>query len=345
MNTALLQSALQVGQTIFDFFHHEEKLTYELKQQFKEKLRETEIKNAWFTQENLRFALLQWAEMLTEKELTAWLKTYTWKEKAPKNIGLILAGNLPMVGFHDILSVLFSGHHAMIKLSSKDTVLIPFILQLWQSFHREPLPFTIVEKLENIDALIATGSNNTAQYLSQYFKNVPHIIRKNRTSVAVLSGEETDAEIQNLAKDIFTYFGMGCRNVTRLFLPKEMDLARLFENFIQYGEIINHHAYANNYDYNKAIFLLNQDEFWDNNFVMMREEQSLFSPLSVLNFSRYENISEVEEFLSTHEEEIQCVVSSVVLERKTETLGNAQCPSLSVYADNVDTMAFLEGLN
>ena len=204
------------------------------------------------------------------------------------------------------------------------------------------MQFNFVEKLENYEAVIATGSNNTARYLEYYFKDVPNIIRKNRTSIAVLKGDEINEELQLLAEDIFRYFGLGCRNVTRLFIPENMPLDRLFENFTYFKEVINHHKYANNYDYNRAIYLLNQEKFWDNNFVILKEDEKLFSPLAVLNFSRYKNISEVEKFISEHEQGIQCIVAKSELNiTDSIALGQAQCPALNIYADGVDTMEFI----
>ncbi len=313
----------------------------QLENEFALLLRKSEIENPWFTQENQKFALQQWNKLLTKENLENWLKEYRIS-KNPKRVGLILAGNIPMVGFHDVLSVILSGNIPLIKLSSKDKQILPFLLSQWNEFSQGNIQYEFVEKLQNFDAVIATGSNNTARYLEYYFKDSLSIIRKNRTSLAVLKGDETDEELQLLAHDIFRYFGLGCRNVTRLFIPKEMKLDRLFENFMDFSEVINHNAYANNYDYNKAIYLLNQDQFWDNNFVMLKEDESLFSPLSVLNFSRYEDISEVQEFLKNNEENIQCIVAKPELGLNSENFGEAQNPGLSNYADHVDTMRFLE---
>ncbi len=313
----------------------------ELENEFALLLRKSEIENPWFTQENQKFALQQWNKLLTKENLENWLKEYRIS-KNPKRVGLILAGNIPMVGFHDVLSVILSGNIPLIKLSSKDKQILPFLLSQWNEFSQGNIQYEFVEKLQNFDAVIATGSNNTARYLEYYFKDSLSIIRKNRTSVGVIKGDETDEELQLLAHDIFRYFGLGCRNVTRLFIPKEMKLDRLFENFMDFSEVINHNAYANNYDYNKAIYLLNQDQFWDNNFVMLKEDESLFSPLSVLNFSRYEDISEVQEFLKNNEENIQCIVAKPELGLNSENFGEAQNPGLSTYADHVDTMRFLE---
>ncbi len=309
--------------------------------EFSDLLKKSQLENPWFTQESLRFALNQWADLLNEENIGKWLENYK-TSASPKRVGLILAGNIPFVGFHDVLSVVLSGNIPLIKLSSKDKRIIPFLLDKWNEFSEGHIQYELVEKLENFDAVIATGSNNTARYLDYYFKNHLNIIRKNRTSVAVITGDETDNELKLLAEDIFRYFGLGCRNVTRLFIPQDFKLDRLFENFIEFGDIINHNSYANNYDYNKAIYLLNQEKFWDNNFVMLKEDDALFSPLSVINFSRYNNIDEVKKFINDNEKDIQCVVAKSELGLDSVNYGEAQNPGLDTYADNVDTMKFLE---
>ncbi|WP_295230701.1 acyl-CoA reductase [uncultured Chryseobacterium sp.] len=306
-------------------------------------MRKSHMENPWFTIESQKFALEEWAGLLTEGTLRQWLQAYSVSE-TPKKVGLILAGNIPLVGFHDVISVILSNHIPLIKLSSKDRHMIPFLLSKWNEFSDGGIRYELVERLENFDAVIATGSNNTARYLEYYFKNHLSIIRKNRTSVAVLKGDETDEELQLLAEDIFHYFGLGCRNVTRLFIPKDFLIDRLFENFLNFRDIINHHKYANNYDYNRAIYLLNQEQFWDNNFVMLKEDEKLFSPLSVINFSRYESLDEVKEFITEHSEDIQCIVAKDELGLDSIPLGQAQHPGLDTYADNVDTMKFLEVL-
>ncbi|CAM2985129.1 acyl-CoA reductase [Chryseobacterium flavum] len=304
-------------------------------------LKKSEIENPWFTIDNQKFALQQWCDLLTEENIRNWIKNYSIS-KVSKRVGLILAGNIPLVGFHDVVSVVLSNHIPVIKLSSKDKYMIPFLLKKWNEFSDGAVLFEFVEKLENFDAVIATGSNNTARYLEYYFKDHLNIIRKNRTSIAVLKGDETDEELQLLAKDIFQYFGLGCRNVTRLFIPHDFVIDRLFENFLDFKDIINHNKYANNYDYNRAVYLLNQEKFWDNNFVMLKEDEKLFSPLSVINFSRYNTLEDVKRFISDHEEDIQCVVGKEELELNSVLFGEAQNPGLDTYADNVDTMKFLE---
>ena len=304
-------------------------------------LRKSEIENPWFTIENQKFALKQWADLLTEHNLNQWLSQY----KTPllsKRVGLILAGNIPMVGFHDVISVVLSNHIPVIKLSSKDKRLLPFLLEKWNELSDGNVPYEIVEKLENFDAVIATGSNNTARYLEYYFKESLSIIRKNRTSVAVLKGDETDGELQLLAEDIFRYYGLGCRNVTRMFIPEDFVIDRIFENFLNFKEIINHNKYANNYEYNRAVYLLNQEKFWDNNFVMLKEDEALFSPLSVINFSRYSTLDEVRDFIKTNQENIQAIVAKPEVGLESISLGEAQNPGLDTHADHVDTMKFLE---
>ncbi|MDR2234884.1 MAG: acyl-CoA reductase [Chryseobacterium sp.] len=304
-------------------------------------LKKSEIENPWFTADNQNFALKEWTELLTEKNINEWLSSYS-VSKTPKRVGLILAGNIPLVGFHDVVSVILSGHIPVIKLSSKDQYMIPFLLRKWNEFSERNVLFELAEKLENFDAVIATGSNNTARYLEYYFKDHPSIIRKNRTSVAVLKGDETDEELQLLAEDIFRYFGLGCRNVTRIFIPQDFVIDRLFENFLNFKDIIHHHKYANNYDYNRAVYLLNQEQFWDNNFVMLKEDEKLFSPLSVINFSRYTSLDDVKNFIAENEESIQCIVAKNDLGLDSVSFGEAQHPALDTYADNVDTMKFLE---
>lgn len=307
-------------------------------------INQAKIENPWFTEKNIIHCLTNWIEHLTENEINSWLKTYHLNDfKTNKKVGLILAGNIPMVGFHDILCVLLIGNSAKIKLSSKDSKLIPQFLQSWKEI-LPSLSFEFVEKLENYDAIIATGSENTSTYFEYYFKDVPHIIRKNRTSIAVLSGNESDEEIQKLADDVFLYFGLGCRNVTQIFVPKEFKVDQLYENFTKYNEYSNHYKYASNYDYHKAIFLLNQEKFWDNNLILIKESEALFSPLSILFLSTYESEIQVQEFISIHKDKIQAIVSNLEFFENKIPFGSSQNPDLKTYADGVDTIQFLLSL-
>ncbi|WP_373708002.1 acyl-CoA reductase [Kaistella sp.] len=310
-------------------------------ERFSSILRKSENENSWFTIENQKISLNQWADLLTEKNIKNWLADYQIAT-APKKVGLILAGNIPLVGFHDVISVILSQHIPVIKLSSKDKTMLPFLLSKWNEFSEGNIQYEFAERLKDFDAVIATGSNNTARYLEYYFKDSLSIIRKNRTSVAILKGDETVEELQLLAEDIFRYFGLGCRNVTRLFIPNDFLIDKIFESFLNFKDVINHHKYANNYEYNRAIYLLNAEKFWDNNFVMLKEDEALFSPLSVLNFSRYENIEEVHTFINENEKEIQAIVAKPELGFDSIGFGEAQNPGLDTYADKVDTMKFLE---
>jgi len=340
LNEYKISGLEKLGEFIQNFLKNDDEHYNEKEERLAYLMKRSEIENPWFTQENQRYNLQQWASLFTKENIENWLSKYQLSNTS-KRVGLILAGNIPLVGFHDIISVVLSNHIPVIKLSSKDRLMLPYLLQLWNEFSNNEIEFHIVERLENFDAVIATGSNNTARYLEYYFKNSLSIIRKNRTSVAVLKGDETNEELQLLADDIFRYYGLGCRNVTRILIPKEMKLDGLFENFINYKDIINHNKYANNYDYNRAIYLLNQDQFWDNNFVMLKEDEKLFSPLSVINFSRYETLEEVKQFVEINKDEIQTIVAKPELGLESIGFGETQNPSLGTYADNVDTMAFL----
>ncbi|WP_442786967.1 acyl-CoA reductase [Flavobacterium suncheonense] len=298
--------------------------------------------NGWFTPEQVYFAIRSWAEALTEANLNEWLSRYDFSNVQPKTVGLILAGNIPLVGFHDFLSVLISGHKVMVKLSSNDQKLLPFLAKYMISVQPElEESITFVEgKLENFDAVIATGSNNTARYFEYYFKDKPSIIRKNRNSVAVLDGNETKEDLIGLGEDIFRYFGLGCRNVSKLFVPKGYDFKLFFEAIYQYGDIIQYEKYANNYDYNKAVFLMSLFPLLDNEFLTLKEDTSYASPISSVFYEFYDDLENVKERLKNDEEMIQCVVSNNLIENSIP-FGQTQQPKLWDYADNVDTLTFL----
>jgi hypothetical protein len=311
-----------------------------LREEFESVLKLAEIHNPWFTQENLKYSLEQWGSLLTPEKLEKWTNYYQYTQN-PKNVGIIMAGNIPMVGFHDLLSVLLSGHRAWVKSSSKDDVLMNWIITYLKETENEfQTAIQKVERLQNVEAVIATGSNNTARYFEFYFKEIPHIIRKNRTSVAVLKGDETTEELKELGKDIFTYFGLGCRNVTKIYLPKNFNTDLLFEAFYDWNPIINHPKYANNYDYNRAIYLMGNEKFLDNNFVILRESEDLHSPIGVIHYHFYEDHNALKVELMEREENIQCMVGKDLPIK----FGNTQKPSLMDYADGIDTMKFLEGL-
>ena len=298
--------------------------------------------NNWFTKNQVTFNLENWSKLLNISSLNHFLSTYNINENINKTIGLIPAGNIPLVGFHDLLCILISGNEAQIKASSKDNILTKFMVNALIEIEPEfKSKITFTERLSDFDAIIATGSENTARYFDYYFSKYPSIIRKNRTSVAILTGNESKDELTGLSQDIFRYYGLGCRNVTKVFLPKGYDLDLLFNAFYEHKDIINHHRYANNYDYNKAVFLMNGDRIIENGFLILREENtSLFSPISSLSYEYYNEEKSLKEKLVHKKEEIQCIVQS----KKSENaipFGTTQSLSLNDYADDVDTLDFL----
>lgn len=300
------------------------------------------IQNAWFTTLNVHSAFRNWGDILHRQTISKWLSNYPTTEWGNQTVGLVLAGNLPLVGFHDVVCVLFSGHKAVIKLSSKDKVLIPTMVDILQSKFpeiKERVRF-VNDQLGSVDKVIATGSNNSSRYFSYYFKDLPHIIRKNRNSVAVLTGDESDEQLAGLADDICLYFGLGCRSVSKIWVPKDYDFDILFGALYKHKDIIHHNGYANNYDYNKAIFLMNQEPLLDNGFLILKEDDRISSPIACLYYSYYDDRLEVEQTIAANREDIQCVVSSSD-ENTHVFFGKAQYPQLDDYADNIDTMDLL----
>ncbi|MES2419434.1 MAG: acyl-CoA reductase [Bacteroidota bacterium] len=311
--------------------------------EFKTAIQSAPHSNAWFTPEEIKKALSSLSKMLNKTDLVQWLENIDFNEH-PKKIGLILAGNIPLVGFHDILCVLATGNIALIKLSSTDDKLLPALFKQLIDFEpaiNEHLSY--VDRLKDFDAVIATGSNNSSRYFEYYFGNVPHIIRKNRNSVAVLSGRETVQELENLGHDIFDYFGLGCRNVSKIYVPAGYEMKNFFEPIEKYKEVINHFKYNNNYDYNKSIYLVNAVKHLDNGFLLVKEDTAFTSPLSVLFYEEYNALKDVEEKLKAQDEQIQCVVThlDLALNNVKINFGDSQNPKLWDYADNVDTINFL----
>jgi len=301
--------------------------------------------NGWYTPGQVYFAVQSWAEALTEENLTQWLSRYDLKTVESKTVGLILAGNIPLVGFHDFLSVLITGHSVLVKTSSNDQQLLPFLANYLIAVcpdlqHR--INF-IKGKLENFDGVIATGSNNTSRYFEYYFKDKPSIIRKSRNSVAVLDGNESKEQMVALGEDVFRYFGLGCRNVSKLFIPKGYNFDLFFNGMFPYQDVIKYEKYANNYDYNKAVFLMSNFKLLDNEFLTIKEDASYASPISSVFYEYYDDISEVKSKLETDNQQIQCIVSNKLIDNSIP-FGTTQKPALWDYADNVDTIAFLIAL-
>ena len=270
------------------------------------KLREAEIQNGWFTRQNLLDALDEWGQLLEEDSLRKWLASYDINSNKPKTVAIISAGNIPLVGFHDFLSTLITGNKTLVKCAANDKILLPFLSQLltdWEPSLKNSVEFS-EGILENYDVVIATGSNNTSRYFEYYFGKKPHIIRKNRNSIAILTGNESKKTLELLAEDIFRYFGLGCRSVSKIFVPNDYNFDLLFNALYKYRDVLNHQKYSNNYDYNKAVYLMSGFKILD------------------------------------EKEQIQCVVAEGILSEEVD-FGQTQCPKLDDYADGVDTVEFL----
>ncbi len=299
-------------------------------------------KNGWFTEENIEYAIGQWSELLTEDRLNEWLSKYDVEKNKPKKVALIMAGNIPLVGFHDFLAVLLTGNSALIKLSSNDSVLLPFIAEYLMEL--EPVMLNKIEfqkdALKDFDVVIATGSDNTARYFEYYFGKVPNIIRKNRNSVAVLTGEESLEQLEALGEDIFRYYGLGCRSVSKLFVPQGYDFEAFFKAIYSYHDIIEQKKYANNYDYNKAVYLMSEYKILDNGFFILKQDESYASPIASSFYEEYGSLGGLKQRLESDAQKIQCVVGSGIL-KKEIVFGHSQRPGLTDYADGVDTVEFL----
>ncbi len=309
---------------------------------FKNQLKLAEETNGWFSKENVAFAINGWVESLTYENLNKWLSNYTFSNKQPKTVAIIMAGNIPLVGFHDFLSVLISGHNALIKQSSNDKHLLPYLAKYLEYIEPEfkgKIEFTD-KKLENFDAVIATGSNNTARYFEYYFKDKPSIIRNNRNSVAILNGHETLEDMKALSEDIFRYYGLGCRNVSKLYVPKNYNFDLFFKGIYHWHPIIEKAKYANNYDYNKAVYLMSEFDMLENGFLMIKEDSSAVSPIATVFYETYDDYSQLKAKLQEEKKSIQCIVSNGFIENEI-AFGKTQKPQLWDYADDVDSIEFL----
>ncbi len=298
--------------------------------------------NNWFTKDQLVFTFKSWSDALHKENIDNWTKAYDFSREPLKTVGLILAGNVPLVGFHDIISVLMSGNKAQIKLSSNDQNLIPFLLRYLVRIEPRFADRIQITKdpLQDFDAVIATGSNNTSRYFEYYFSKVPHIIRKNRHSVAVLNGNESPEDLKALGEDIFRYYGLGCRNVSKIMVPHHYNFTPFFEAIFAFSDVIHYEKYAHNYDYNKAVFLMSNYQILDNGFLTIREDKSYASPISSVFYEYYDKLQEVETRLQTDQDKIQCIVSNGLIPHSIP-FGTTQMPQLWDYADHVDTIDFL----
>ena len=312
-------------------------------EQFNDIFEKAEQQNSWFTRANVIFAFKSWSDALSENNVKQWLSQYQLPQTtSSKKILIIMAGNLPLVGLHDLLCVLVTGHKAIVKLSSNDCVLLPYLITQMKTFApewTEAVTFTD-DKITEYDAVIATGSDNTARYFEYYFGKKPHIIRKNRHSVAVLTGKETPEELFALGKDIFLYYGLGCRSISKLFVPKGYDFNLLFQAIYPYKDIIQEQKYANNYDYNKAVYLMSLFQLLENGFLLLKEDEHYGSPIATLFYEYYTDVASLKEKLTTDAEKIQCVVAHNFTTEEV-AFGETQTPQLWDYADGVDTLNFL----
>lgn len=309
--------------------------------------RAAKAQNPWFTSDSTRFALQGLVQLLDEDKLVDFILNYpTLNDTRPTyTIGVVMAGNIPAVGFHDALCVLLSGHRLLAKLSKDDQILMRYLLEQIILLEPAMAPFIeITERLSGMDAVICTGSDNSARYFEHYFGKYPHIIRKNRTSIAILDGKESKQELDGLVRDVLTYYGLGCRNVSKLYIPSSQPIEKIIDAFEEYAHVIDNHKYANNYTYNRAVLLLNQEAFLDNGFVLFKESDSLHSPLSVLFYEKYDSEAELEAKLKALEGQLQCVVGHSMVAHRIP-FGQAQQPSVFDFADSVDTMSFLLALS
>ena len=301
--------------------------------------------NGWFTKDNVLISFSKWANILNKNNLNKWTESYDLSNIKRKKVGVIMAGNIPLVGFHDFLVVLISGHELIAKQSSSDAYFLPLIakyLEYVEPDFKGLISFTD-ERMTDFDAVIATGSNNTARYFDYYFGKYPSIIRRNRNSAAVLTGDESEEDLQNLGEDIFRYFGLGCRSVSKLFVPRNYDFDHLFKAIYDYKDVLNYDKYINNYDYNKAVYLMSQYQLLENGFLMLKEDKSYASPIATLFFEYYDDAITLEHRLQNDKESIQCLVGKSN-QIKMVPFGQTQNPQLWDYADDVDTMSFLEQL-
>lgn len=300
------------------------------------------VHNGWFTKENISFSINGWHKSLIKSNINLWLSKYNFTGIEPKNVAIIMAGNIPLVGFHDFLSVLISGHNVIVKQSSNDKQLLPYLakyLEYVEPVFKGCITFT-EDKLVDFDAVIATGSSNTARYFEYYFKGKPAIIRKNRNSVAVLTEHETENQLSDLSEDIFRYYGLGCRNVSKLFVPKNYNFDLFFNAMYNWNPIIEQAKYANNYDYNKAVYLMSEFDMLENGFLMIKEDKSYASPIATVFYEHYENTDDLKHKLKEDQENIQCIVSSGFTDSEI-SFGETQKPELWNYADDIDTIDFL----
>jgi len=325
---AIKIDGIEHNEIFFDGFLHQIKIAQE--------------NNSWFTKENILLSLKNLSKSLTNNNLITFTENHNLNTNSTKKVAIIMAGNIPLVGFHDFLSVLISGHAVLVKQSSNDKHLLPFLakyLEYVEEGFKGKITFT-EQKLTDFDAIIATGSDNTARYFEFYFKNKPNIIRKSRNSIAVITGKETEEDFIQLSDDVFQYFGLGCRNVSKLYVPKNYNFDQFFTGMYAKKDMINNAKYANNYDYNKAVYLMSLFDLLENGFLMIKEDKSYSSPIATIFYEYYENETDLKIKLNQDKEKIQCIVSKGFTKNEI-AFGQTQNPKLTDYADGVNTLDFL----
>lgn len=329
------QQALQALQKAFEWM--------ETSEDAKPILQQAYFQNRWFEEEQVRKAIAQWRVSLSDDEVSAWLQRYQWPEqKHNTHLGVIMAGNVPLVGLHDLVVGVLSGYRVSAKLASDDAILPKALLTKAAEFDGVWLAqISFVEQLKSLEVAIATGSNNSARYFSAYFKHIPHVIRNHRNGLAVLSGQETTEDFIALGRDVFDYYGLGCRNITHLLVPEGYDFTPLFQCWdIHYADIQHHNKYINNFQYHRAMLLMNLDPHIDTGYVIAKENEALYAPVGMLHYSFFQNMDQVASKLKAWEAQLQCVVSNVE-GIGAMPFGQAQCTMLGDYADGLDTVQWL----
>lgn len=309
---------------------------------FNKKINEAYQYNKWFTTENCLLSFKNWSKELTTLKLSKWLNNYELKNCSKKTIVIIMAGNIPLVGFHDFICAKILNYKCLIKMSSDDKILLPIVIDFLDFIlpgFKKNIEFTN-KPLKKFDGVIATGSNSSFKYFEYYFKKYPKILRKTRHSIAVLDGNESKENLIDLGNDIFNYFGMGCRSVSKIFVPKNYNFDLLFESLFEFKEVIKNNRYANNYDYNKAIYLMGEKKITENGFLILKKDKNLGSPIACLFYDTYNSIKEIEKYIDNNSEYLQCIVSNFKLSNSIP-LGSSQKPKIYDYADKIDTLNFL----
>jgi len=302
--------------------------------------------NPWFTEKEIdRSIEAILAGYLDETSLVKWLMRYPVQDCNPhQSIGIVAAGNIPLVVFHDILCAFASGCHACIKLSEKDQVLPSRWLDRVKELSPNHFSFERVTTMPAVDKYIITGSSLALDHYHKYLKGKPAILRGHRNSIAVLNGSESDEALCRLGEDVFSYYGLGCRSVTKLYLPLHFDIRKLIETWeSKYSYLTDLNVYYRNYEYQKAIKLVNRIPFLDGGFALFEISHSIAPAISTVYYEYYNDLDDLHFKLEDHKGKIQCVCSDLVLDGwVTHAFGSAQTPCLWEYQDDLDTMEFLQ---